>query len=165
MTQALVHCTVANCMSAPVVTLAPYDTLAHAYDLMTAHRVRRLPVLEHDRLCGMLTLSDILNARAPDPRHRLGATEIAAELERFAVSVCMTADPYAIFASDTIGRAAELMLTYKIGGLPVIDSDRHVLGIITESDLFRHIAQAWRDDNLIFSGAHVTAQAHAKVSP
>jgi len=162
MVQALVHRMVADCMTTPVVTLAPYDTLAHAYGLMTTHRVRRLPVVEHGHLCGMLTLSDILQGRSPDPRHRLGATEITAELARFAVSVCMTADPHAIFASDTIGRAAELMLTYKIGGLPVVDSDRHVLGIIMESDLFRHIAQAWRDDNLIFSGAHVTSQTHAK---
>jgi CBS domain-containing protein len=37
----------------------------------------------------------------------------------------------------SIARAAQLMLEHKIGGLPVVDQHGRLVGIITESDIFR----------------------------
>ena len=59
-----------------------------------------------------------------------------------------------MFDNDTIGHAAELMLEHKIGGMPVLDGKRALVGLVTESNVFRLLADQWRSDNLIFSGAH-----------
>ena len=140
-------------MAANLIAASPYDTLARAYELMMIHRIRRLPVLEGARLVGIITLSDLLEAKQPDPSHRLNLAEVAHELARLVVSTVMRPHPICIFDNDTVGRAAELMLEHKIGGLPVLDSDQRVVGILTESNLFNLLAAQWRDDNLIFSGA------------
>lgn len=44
-------------------------------------------------------------------------------------------DPVTINSDDTIEKALELMSTYRIGGLPVVDEDRHLLGLITNRDI------------------------------
>jgi acetoin utilization protein AcuB len=48
-----------------------------------------------------------------------------------------------ISPDDTIGMAAQLMLKYMIGGLPVIDHQGYLAGIITESDIFRLVVRDW----------------------
>ncbi len=152
MSTSLVHSLVKDCMTATLVTVSPYDTLARAYELMMAHRIRRLPVLDGERLVGIITLSDLLEVKQSDPGHRLGLAEIAQELSRLVVSTVMRPKPVCTFDNDTVGHAAELLLQHKIGGLPVIDADQRLVGILTESNLFQLLAQRWRDDNLIFSG-------------
>ncbi len=152
MPQSLVHTLVKDCMTATLITVSPYDTLARAYELMIAHRIRRLPVLDGERLVGIITLSDLFEVKQPDPIHRHSLTEVAHELAQFVVSTIMRPKPICIFDNDTVGHAAELMLDNKIGGLPVTDSEQHLIGMLTESNLFQLLAQRWRDDNLIFSG-------------
>ncbi|MGR8921193.1 MAG: CBS domain-containing protein [Gammaproteobacteria bacterium] len=154
MTDKLVHTLVTECMAHEVITIGPYDTLASAWDLMQAHGIRRLPVVHKDELTGILTLSDLLNAKPADPARRMGLAEVAAVLDDLVVSTAMSADPISVFDSDTVGHAAELMLEHKIGGLPVVDGRRKLVGLVTESNLFRLLAERWRSDNLIFSGAH-----------
>jgi acetoin utilization protein AcuB len=57
----------------------------------------------------------------------------------------MTLDPITISPEDTLGQAVNLMLDNKISGLPVVDETGTIVGIITESDIFRIMAQAWRE--------------------
>ena len=153
MTQALVHTLVKDCMTPSPLTVTPYDTLARAYELMMTERIRRLPVLDGERLAGIITLSDLLALRQPDPGHRKSLAQVAQELDRLVVSTAMQRDPICVHDNDSIGHAAELMLEHKIGGLPVLDAEHKLVGVITESNLFRLLAEHWRTDNLIFSGA------------
>jgi CBS domain-containing protein len=55
----------------------------------------------------------------------------------------MTEDPVTISQDATVGEAAQTMLIHKIGGLPVIDQDQNLVGIITESDIFRLVVRDW----------------------
>ena len=139
-------------MTAKLVAVGPYDTLARSYELMMTHRIRRLPVLDSERLVGILTLTDLLEAKQPDPGHRLSLDEVVRDLARLVVTTIMHRQPICVFDNDTVGRAAELMLDHKIGGLPVLDADQRVVGMLTESNLFALLAKQWRDDNLIFCG-------------
>ncbi|MCC6706000.1 MAG: CBS domain-containing protein [Gammaproteobacteria bacterium] len=152
MTQSIVHTLAKDCMTTTVITVSPYDTLARAYELMMANRIRRLPVLEGARLVGIITLSDLLEVKQSDPTHRHSLSDVAQELGHLVVSTIMRPKPICIYDVDTLGHAAELMLENKIGGLPVIDASEHVVGVLTESNIFQLLAQRWRDDNLIFSG-------------
>lgn len=153
MADPLVHTLVAECMTHFVLNVTPYDSLARAWELMMTNHIRRLPVIDEGRLVGIVTQTDILNAKPADPAHRLALADVARELDNLIVSTVMTKNPISIYDNDTVGHAAELMLEHKIGGLPVVDTEGNLVGLITESNLFRLLARRWREDNLIFSGA------------
>jgi CBS domain-containing protein len=72
---ALVDMRVADLMTTGVVTCTPTDTIMHVARLMTHRRIRHLPVIEHGRLVGLISIGDVLN-------HRLGEIELEAEVLR-----------------------------------------------------------------------------------
>jgi acetoin utilization protein AcuB len=122
--------------------VSPDATLAAAYDLMLEREVRRLPVVDHD-LVGIITLGDII-------RHAPVAVEDAdTETRLLLTAKCVrdvaTYDPITINPSATIQEAAERMLEYQVSGLPVVRNGK-VIGIITESDIFRLVVESWAEE-------------------
>ncbi len=69
--------------------------------------------------------------------------EINYLLSKLRIESVMTKNPITISAYATISEAAWTMLEYKVSGLPVVDEHRKVIGIITESDIFRLVVQQW----------------------
>jgi len=126
---------VADWMSTPPILAGPSTSLAEAHHIMEHRKVRRLPVVEHGRLIGIVSWGD-LRAAQPSIATTLSVYEWRALLERVSVAECMTRDLVTIAPEATVLDAARLMLEHKIGGLPVV-LDGRVLGMITESDLFR----------------------------
>lgn len=112
-------------MSAPAITLGPDATASAALAFLDKRKVRRAPVVEDGKLVGIVTKSDLLGAGKHHAVH--GVTTIAN---------VMTQKPMTVQQDDTLEAAAQLMLANKVSGVPVLDGDR-VVGIITESDLFR----------------------------
>jgi len=126
---------VADWMSTPPITVRPSTSLAEAHHIMEHRKVHRLPVVEHGRLIGIITWGD-LRAAQPSIATTLTVYEWRALLERATVAECMTRDPMTIAPDATVLDAARTMLERKIGGLPVV-ADGRLVGVITESDLFR----------------------------
>jgi CBS domain-containing protein len=54
---------IARFMTQQVITAAPHDDVENIMGLMTEHRIRHLPVLEHDRLIGIISIGDIVKAQ------------------------------------------------------------------------------------------------------
>jgi CBS domain-containing protein len=126
---------VADWMSTPVIVIAPTATLAEAQRLMEQRRIRRLPIVENGKLAGIITRGDLRSAQPVDTT--LSYYEWRALLDRVTVAECMTRYVITITPNASTLDAARLMLKHKIGGLPVVDDEGRVIGIITESDLFR----------------------------
>ena len=62
----------------------------------------------------------------------------------------MTRNPLTIGQEATIAEAAQIMLEHKISGLPVVDGRGQLVGIITESDIFRMVVKNWsQEESLI----------------
>lgn len=122
-------------MTPDPITIAPTTTLPEANRLMKECNIRRLPVVENGRLVGIVTLGDIREA-SPSTATSLSIYELNYLLSRLTVGQIMTRDPISITPDTSIEAAARLMLEHKIGSLPVVDGTR-VVGIITESDIFR----------------------------
>jgi len=154
MSENLVHRPVAEIMTPYLITCTPWASLAEAHELMAKNHIRRLPVVEDKRLVGIITREDVLASESTRGAYRKSTEELQRRLSAIAVQAVMSKQPLTIYESDTIGRAAELMLDRKIGAVPVTAADGALAGIVTESDVFRAIVRKWRDDNLIFSGAH-----------
>ena len=128
-------------MRAPAVTINIAAPLSEALALMHEHDVRRLPVtIDTGELRGMITQGDIrgadvLRAAGFDP------FDVANGLRKVKVYEVMSADPLVVTPETGLREAAMLMIENKIGGLPVVNENRTVVGIITESDLFEALVQ------------------------
>ncbi|MBM2829612.1 MAG: acuB [Gammaproteobacteria bacterium] len=149
--QELVHMAISEVMNPYLLTVDPYASLAEAYELMKKNKIRRLPVVNNNELVGVITHRDILEAKPSDVTHSLSIWELNQMLSKLIVEHVMTRKPITIYQTDTVGHAAEIMLDEKIGGIPVLDANDKLTGIITESDIFRLIMRRWRDDNMLRS--------------
>jgi CBS domain-containing protein len=126
---------VVDWMSTPPLLARPTTTLADARRIMEHCHVRRLAVVQDGRLVGIVTWGDLRSAQ-PSAATTLSVYEWRALLEQATIAECMTRDPITIAPEATALEAAQQMLEHKIGGLPVLEGGR-VVGMITESDLFR----------------------------
>lgn len=133
---------VKNWMTRDVITIDADAGLSEAHRLMVDHRIRRLPVLKAGHLVGIVTLGDVREAE-PSDATSLSIWEVNYLLAQLKVSKIMSQNPITISPNATIGEAAWLMLEYKVSGLPVIDKAGNIVGIITESDIFRLVVQQW----------------------
>lgn len=126
-------------MTSAPVTIEPKVTLPEAQKLMKDRRIRRLLVVNRGRLVGIVTQGDIRGAE-PSEASTLSIFETHYLLAKLTVEKIMTWEPVTISPDASIRQAAQLMLEHKIGGLPVVDNDK-LVGIITESDIFRVLVQ------------------------
>lgn len=129
-------------MSRDVITVTPETLLPDADRLMVSHVIRRLPVVADGRLVGIVTYGDIRSAR-PSRASSLSIWELNYLVNRLTVAEIMTRQPITISQDATIGEAAQLMLKNMISGLPVLDNQGNLVGIITESDIFRMVVRDW----------------------
>ena len=127
-------------MSPNPVTIGPKASVHEAHALMKDKHFRCLPVVEHDKLIGIVTLSDVLQAE-PSKATSLSIYEINYLLAKITIDQLMSREVFTVQASATIRDAARIMLEHDVSGLPVLDGDK-LAGIITESDIFRVLVQA-----------------------
>ncbi|MFB9619227.1 CBS and ACT domain-containing protein [Brooklawnia cerclae] len=120
-------------MTSNPFTIGPDATVPEAIELMTTHKVRKLPVLSGGRLVGIVSQSDVDRA-SPSVATSFSAGEVAYIFSKLKVSKVMTRDPLTIGPDALLEEAAVIMRDNKIEMLPVMDGDR-LVGVITESDL------------------------------
>lgn len=122
-------------MSSPVITVAPEMSVPDCLKLMQRERIRRTPVVANGRLVGIVSDKDLLNA-SPSDATSLSIWEISYLVNRIKVKDVMTKEVLTITEEMPIEEAARIMVDNKVGGLPVV-KDRDVVGLITETDLFK----------------------------
>ena len=119
-------------MTSPAVVVPPDMEAAAALDKMTELRHHRLPVEQEGRIVGIVARSDL--------EAKLGWDRMAWRRLDRRVEDAMTRNPYTVSPDDPLDKAVELMLHHKIGGIPVVEREK-VIGIITETDVFRAFVQ------------------------
>lgn len=118
------------------VTITDETSMMKAIHLMKQNRFRRLPVLHENRLVGIVTDRDLKEA-SPSKATTLDVHELYYLLAELQVKDIMTRDPVTVKSDDTVEHAAQLMLENTISGLPVLDDQGRLKGILTQSDVFR----------------------------
>ncbi len=127
-------------MSTNVITVEPSTKLPEAHKLMKNRGIRRLPVVDKGKIVGMVTIGDIREAE-PSSATTLSIWEINYLIAKLEVKEFMSRDVIKIRPDATIEEAAQKMLDYRIGGLPVVDERDRLVGIITESDIFAMVVK------------------------
>lgn len=109
------------------------DTLDHALRTLETWKIRHLPVVEGDRLVGIVSDRDLKKA-APSPFDRDTAEEFLRLTCAVTVKEVMSKEVVAVSPYCPIEEAASLMFRKRIGALPVVQDGR-LVGIITETDV------------------------------
>ncbi len=134
-------------MTENLVTAAPSDKLEEIAHCMAHRRIRRLPVVEPTPdgmlLLGLISHSDVLHAFPLDinPFSAVANDMLASRVSMRPLSIVIAADIMCTDLATTvpeqpIEQAAKMMRDRKIGALPVVRG-KHLVGLITESDIFR----------------------------
>lgn len=127
---------VGNRMTHNPITVTPDISIAEAMEKMTREKVHRFPVVDKDRkLVGIVSHYDLVHA-SPSSATSLSMWEISYLLAQIKVGEVMTKKVITTTEDTPLEEAARLMADSSIGGLPVV-RDGLLVGIITESDLFR----------------------------
>ncbi len=127
---------VRNWMSKQTVAIDLDQSMQEASGLMKKHAIRMLPVLKKGQLVGIVTDRDLKRASASDAT-TLEIHELLYLLSRIKVKDIMTRDPITVPDDYTVEETAEVLLKNKISGAPVLGASGQVIGVITQSDIFR----------------------------
>jgi CBS domain-containing protein len=117
-------------------SVTPEEALKDAVWKMEHGHFRHLPVVDNGgKLIGMLSDRDIRLIR---PSLAFVSKEDAmVQLWSLAVQQAAVFDPISVKPETTLKEAAELMLRWHVGGLPVADDQNKLVGVITYTDLLR----------------------------
>ena len=117
-------------------TITADVSVPQALHLMRDKKVRRLPVLDgRGKLVGIVSDKDLLHA-SPSPATSLAVWEMNELLAKLKVEKVMTREVISVSGDTPLEEAARIMSDRKIGGMPVME-DQSLVGIITETDLFK----------------------------
>ena len=116
---------VSQYMSQPVLSIAPKTDFHGAYELMVSRGIHHLPVVDGDKLLGIVGERDLLLAAA-----HFGPAVVPVE-------EIMRSPVVTVSASATIAQAARLLVLRRVGSLPVLNRNKAMVGIITETDMFK----------------------------
>jgi acetoin utilization protein AcuB len=123
-------------MSHPVITIHPEMSMPDALKLMKKEHIRRLPVVDKKgNLVGMVSENDLLHA-SPSDATSLSIWEVTYLVSKIQIKSIMAKDVITVTEDTPLEDAARIMADNKIGGVPVV-RDKRVVGIITETDLFK----------------------------
>lgn len=121
-------------MTPDVRTVSPETNLADAMSVCRTHRVRHLPVVDGDRLVGLVTDRDL--RLAMPPIWAAEQNELKEGLQRKTVGEVMVKDVITTSPDLPVEEASRILYENRIGCLPVMDGDT-LVGIITRTDLLR----------------------------
>jgi CBS domain-containing protein len=135
---------VRDIMSSPAITVGPETTLPAANALMKEKGIRHLPVVEKGRLAGIVRRGDLREASI-SASINADQYELHFMLNRLTVGKLMTRKVRTVAPDALVVDAAEVMTEHKIAGLPVLDADGAIVGIVTESDLLKMLVRKLRE--------------------
>jgi acetoin utilization protein AcuB len=118
------------------ITIRPDTTVTEAQAMMKREKIHHLPVMDKDeKLVGIVSEKDLLYA-SPSPASTLSVYEMSSLLAKLKVEKVMSKNVVTVPEDVPLEEAARIMADRGVGGLPIMRG-RSLVGIITESDLFR----------------------------
>lgn len=129
-------------MTVNPITITLQGSIFDAGEIMRISKIRRLPVIdENGVLQGIITDRDVRKG-TPSIATTMDRRELNYLLNKLTVKEVMTRNVVTIAPEATIEEAALLMYKRRIGSLIIVDNNQHVLGIITETDIFKVFVDA-----------------------
>jgi acetoin utilization protein AcuB len=122
-------------MTPDPVTISPDDNFPKTMNVIHKHKIRHLPVIEQNRLIGIIAEKDLLSNQ-PSPVVALNLHEVHSLLEAIRVRQIMSKPVITVEGDCPLEEAARIMVENKISCLPVMDGES-LVGLITETEIFK----------------------------
>ncbi|MFZ5643311.1 MAG: CBS and ACT domain-containing protein [Bacillota bacterium] len=149
---------VKDCMSANPISISPSIPILEALNIMKKNKIRQLPVVENNKLVGLVTERELLTV-TPSPATTLSIYEMNFLLAKMVVKEVMVKKPFTIEPSSTIEDAALIMRDNKLGSLLVTENQK-LVGIITQTDVFDQMIKVF---GLRKAGTRIVIEAEDRV--
>ena len=127
---------VRNWMSKNVESIGPDDSMLDAVNRMRDRKVHMLPVLDGEKIVGVVTDRDIKRSSASDAS-TLEIHELMYLISKIKVRDIMSKKVVTVPDDYTVEETAEVLLQSRISGVPVVDNAGKLVGVITQTDIFR----------------------------
>ncbi|MCB0559873.1 MAG: CBS domain-containing protein [Lewinellaceae bacterium] len=118
---------ISTIMTKDVVTVRPEDNMAVVKDILFKKHLHHLPVLKDKKLVGIITSFDLVKLGKPSD-----------EYSGIKVEEVMTTRIATMGPNDKIGAAAQVFLENLFHGLPIVDENYNLVGIITTHDILKY---------------------------
>lgn len=128
-------------MATTILTVDANTSVMRAGRTMKDNNIRRLPVVSHGKLAGIITDRDLKEA-SPSSKTEMDLHEMYYLLSEMKVKDVMTDNPICLDQDDTLEKAAVVMLNEKISGLLIVDDSDNLVGLLSESDVLRGFIHA-----------------------
>ncbi len=120
-------------MTTKLIKTKPEMSVKDAFLLMRTHRVRHLPVVEGDKLVGIISDRDLRRPKWVDALDDW--TSYYQISDEASVRDVMTANPEVVHTYDSIRKAVVVLRERRYGALPVLDKTGDLVGILSAHDL------------------------------
>jgi len=118
---------ISTIMTKKVFTLSPEDTLSKVREILLNERFHHLPVVKDKKLLGIITSYDL--TKSP---HDVD------DYDRIKVKDIMTTKLATLGPNELIGAAAQVFLEHLFHGLPIVDEEHNLVGIVTTHDILKY---------------------------
>lgn len=131
-------------MTSDPITVSSSSTLQEALDLLVRNDIHALPVVDDDRLVGIVTDRDLKMMLGPGARTLVESELDDAQLH-LEVAEAMTAEVVTVTPDTPLSRVARKLASMRVGNLPVVQGDS-LLGIVSITDVLYAAADVFEGD-------------------
>lgn len=128
-------------MATAILTVDANTSVMRATRTIKENNIRRLPVLSHGKLAGVITDRDLKEA-SPSSTSDIDIHEMYYLLSEMKVKDVMTDKCICLNQDDTLEKAALVMLKERISGIMILDEDENLVGLLSETDILRGFIEA-----------------------
>lgn len=125
-------------MSTNIISVNPSERAVHGRRLMLDSKVGRLPVIDDDKLVGILTSKDLIRLFI-DIKKNVPDNHQKNKIKEVLISDIMSSNPLSANENESISKADKLMIETGFSGLPIINDSDMVIGMITQTDILKLI--------------------------
>ena len=131
---------VSEIMTRNLVIVKPEDTIDRIHVLFEKHSFHHIPVVDHNKLVGIISKTDYVKIRHMLATTWSGETICPDMYKQMSAADSMSREPLRIEPADTIGLAADIFRANAMHALPVVE-DGELVGIVTSHDLLTYAYQ------------------------
>ncbi|HHO47442.1 MAG TPA: CBS domain-containing protein [Desulfobacteraceae bacterium] len=128
-------------MATDILTVDANTSVMRATRIMKENNIRRLPVMSHNKLIGVVTDRDLKEA-SPSTTSEIDIHEMYYLLSEMKIKDVMTDKCISLKQDDTLEKAALVMLKERISGIMILDEENKLVGLLSETDILRGFIHA-----------------------
>lgn len=128
---------VKDIMTNKVITITSDTYVLEAEKIMDLHKIGRLPIVDNEKLVGIVTKDDVLKA-SPSSTTSFNQRQLFYLVSKLTVKEIMKTKIITVTPETTVEKAVAVAQKNRVGSLPVVEGDR-IVGILTTNDIFYKI--------------------------